>query len=473
LHHLQASLKDRYQFRAILGKGASGTVFEVANLALGRLEALKTLSDWDSSSEGATRFKGEARIAASLDHPRIVKVYEFGQVDEILWYTMQRVDGPTLGALIHGGRVLDGEELARIAIPILDALAYSQERGVIHRDIKPANILFSLQGRPFLTDYGIAKAVENPLDTRTGQLLGTPAFVAPEQALGKPVDARADLYSLGAALYQAAAGRLPFPAEGILQTLLLRLKEEPPSLLELCPGLEPAVAGAIMRALRLDREARFASASDMRAELVRACAAAGLAWDRPLAVADFRPVRTPLPRAQAGGAGEATADLPRPRRHLGWAAAALALGLAALYGFRQRPPRMATPPLAATAGSVPAQEPTAPPLPPVLRASPRPQPPVPEPAPLPRRPVVYPQLLGDGLATPTGKDCAGRSVDVSLLVGEDGRVKSCKVLSTVEPACAEAARNVAMRYRFKAALDAQGQPVQATVAVAVEFPEAP
>jgi len=500
LAQLRQRLEDRYEFRAVLGEGGAGMVFEVVNRALGRTEALKILSDPGTGPEGPERFAVEARIAASLDHPRIVKVYEFGQALEALWYSMQLVDGPTLAALTEGGRNLDGQEVARVGIPILDALAYSHERGVIHRDIKPANILFNLAGRPFLTDFGIAKAVENPLVTRTGEMMGTPAYMAPEQATGAPVDARTDLYALGATLYLAVAGRLPFRGEGVLQTLLLRLHEDPEHLLAVCPGLPEPIAAVIMRALAREPRDRWPSAADMRRALLAACVEAGQAWDGPLAdVATHPPMRAALPSSADSGAAAAAAPGLEPtvdqsgRRHRSaWLLGAAALGLAALGGILfSRGPRPLSSASPAQAAPGPDQPAAAPARMPNAPAPSRPVTPAREPAaasaampaasvrkeapePLASRvPVVYPQLLGDGSLAVVAGGCAGVTVDLSLEVGEDGLVKRCKVLSPVASSCAEAAREAAAKYRFKPAEDAQGRPVQATVAVAVQFPEAP
>jgi hypothetical protein len=482
-------LADRYAFKAWIGEGGAGAVFEVVNLALGRTEALKVLTDRGTEDAGE-RFANEARVAASLDHPRIVKIYEFGQEEGWLWYSMQLVDGPTLATILDAGVRLSASGLAQVAVPLLDALAYSHQRGVVHRDIKPANILFSLQGRPFLTDYGIAKAMESPLDTRTGQVLGTPAYLAPEQALGEAVDARADLYALGVSLYRAASGVLPFQADGVMQTLLVRLREDPPPLEEGCPDLPPQVAGVIMKALARDRESRWESASAMKEALLEACAAAGIPWEGPLeAAAAFTPQRKPLSQAvrdlvPAGSETTADLPLPRPRRWARWAIPAVLAAGGALFLLGRRP-RLETLPRATSAAhrERPAAEPhraPAPSLPapaakvPAVAAAPPPPAPAPPAAATLRRPVVYPQLLGEGiLAASPAPGCAGRTVNVSLVVGEDGRVIACKVLGQVDPACGKAAREAALRCRFKPALDAWGQPVEATLAVAVEFPEAP
>ncbi len=174
LTRLAKSLEDRYEFNAILGRGGAGTVYLVRNKVLNREEALKVLTE-SSDPEFARRFVKEAKVAASLDHPRIVKIYDFGGFEDILWCSMQLVDGPTLAHIMEGGIRMDQTSMARLAVPLLDALDYSHRRGIVHRDIKPANILVNVDGRPFISDFGIAKTDDAMQKTLTGQLMGTPA----------------------------------------------------------------------------------------------------------------------------------------------------------------------------------------------------------------------------------------------------------------------------------------------------------
>ncbi len=479
-------LADKFDFIALLGEGGGGMVLEVENRSLHRREALKILSDPFMDQDSSRRFSQEARVAASLDHPRIVRIYEFGEDEGGKWYSMQLVDGPTLAKILDAGVLLDGPMLAQVAIPILDALAFSHARGVIHRDIKPANILFNPEGRPFLADFGIAKIMENPLDTRTGQLLGTPAYVAPEQALGEGVDPRSDLYSLGVTLYKAVTGRLPFKADNVLSTLMLRLNNDPDPLSAVCPTLHPELAALIMKALCRDRKERWSSAAEMRAELLRVCTEAGISWQQPLTCAGRFPlIRKALPALGPAAAREesrtwhlvaeeGTANLPRRAGRgrlvlgLGTALAAAALAFLLVDRRRERPRPAEVKPLPPPVVTVPEKEPPAP------RAPSGPPPGAArEAAPVPRRAVTYPQLLGDPVSPSPAAGCAGATVNVMVVVAEDGHVKSCRVMSSVDPACAEAARAVALRYRFKPGLDAQGIPIETSVATAVEFPAAP
>ncbi len=277
---LEKRLGKRYAFLSILGQGAAGTVYEVMNLHLNRKEALKVLAD-TQPKDFSNRFSHEAKVSAAMDHPNIVKIFEFEQVKGSFWYSMQFINGPSLAQVMAARKDLDDTAMARLAIPLLDALQYSHVQGVIHRDIKPGNILINEWGRPFLTDFGIAKTMDNLIKTRTGTMLGTPAYVAPEQAMGHPVDHRADIYALGVTLYELLAKRLPFTAENSLQTVVMRLQEDPEPLLSHCPEVHPAFAEIIMRALAREKEGRWESAAQMKDALIHACATLGISWDQP------------------------------------------------------------------------------------------------------------------------------------------------------------------------------------------------
>ncbi|MBI4913239.1 MAG: protein kinase [Acidobacteria bacterium] len=491
LARLRARLADRFEFLALLGQGGGGAVFEVRNLRLDRIEGLKVLAN-ALEELGAQRFEHEARILASLDHPRIVKVYEFGQDAGLPWYSMQYVDGPSLGALMDAGFPLDLPQVAGIVMPILDALAYSHAKGVVHRDIKPANILLNREGRPFLSDFGIAKSRESVHQTRTGQLLGTPAYVAPEQALGEPVDARVDQYSLAITIYRILAGRLPFSSDNVLQTVVQRLKEAPAPIQSHRRELPDEVAAVVMRGLEIDRNRRWPDILAMREAFSQAFQEAGVTWHEPLAgLGDFPLARRPLdpsslPQLESQPPGDhagfaQTVDLPtrrRTRRRKQAAAlvgVALALGAGGLAWRVSRPAAQVLPaspdkPAETPRAPAPSTDPDRAPRP---SAGPRGQEAPPPATPPPRRPVTYPEQVGGPGPVQSPVGCGGLSAPVSLLVGEDGRVKSCRILKEVPAACRKAVEELAMSLTFRPALDDKGQPVQATVGIAVTLPEAP
>jgi serine/threonine protein kinase len=195
---IAAQLAGRYELVELLGRGGFAEVYRVVNVRLHRTEALKILSEkLTDEQDFARRFEQEARVAASLDHPNIVKIYDFGGLDGLFWFSMQLVDGPSLGRRMKSGSRVEPFTAARIGIRVLDALRYSHERGVIHRDIKPDNILIDREGRPYITDFGVAKSQLALVKTQAGMLLGSPAYMSPEQLQGKTLDGRSDLYSSG------------------------------------------------------------------------------------------------------------------------------------------------------------------------------------------------------------------------------------------------------------------------------------
>src|SRR6266542_5828930 len=261
-------LEGRYELIELLGRGGFAAVYRVRNLRLQRTEALKVLSErLTEDPDFARRFEQEARVAASLDHPNIIKIYDFGGLEAFFWFSMQLVEGPSLGRRLKSGARLDAFTTARIGVRVLDALRYSHDRGVIHRDIKPDNILIDREGRPYLTDFGVAKSQLALVKTQAGTLLGSPAYMSPEQLQGKVLDGRSDLYSVGVTLYKALAGELPFSGEDTFRATMKRLSESPEPLSSLRPDVHPTLDATVMRALERDPEQRFPDAASMRDEL--------------------------------------------------------------------------------------------------------------------------------------------------------------------------------------------------------------
>jgi eukaryotic-like serine/threonine-protein kinase len=260
-------LAGRYEILGFLGRGGFASVYQVRSASLQRFEALKVLHETHGEdSDFAKRFRLESRVAASLEHPSIVKIYDFGLVQGVLWYSMQFVDGLTLSGELDRRKTFDEETAARIAVPLLDALDYSHARGIVHRDIKPDNVLLDNRGRPFLMDFGIAKTGDSLVKTQTGFILGSPAYLSPEQLRGLPLDGRTDVYSLGATLYQMLAGVVPYRTES-MSALGRRLTEDAPPLSGRRAGIHPELERIVHKSLARDRDARYLNAAEMRDDL--------------------------------------------------------------------------------------------------------------------------------------------------------------------------------------------------------------
>lgn len=494
LQRVDAALGERFEILGLLGKGGAGRVYRVRNRRLDRLEALKVLTEEaDDRSPFARRFTQEARLAASLRHPNLVAVFDSGDSGGVLWFTMELVEGSSLADVLDASGTLAPEDAVAVTLPILNALSYIHERGIVHRDIKPSNIMLDASGTPRLTDFGVAKTVDGARKTATGALLGTPAYLAPEQFVGGQVDGRTDVYALGVTLYELLTGALPFAGENPLQIMVTRLSTNPEPVTARRPDLDPALAAAVTRALERDAAERFASAAEMKAALqrwwereprdvsLRALAARGTAGVR-------RTLGDEAPRTAAVGAARRSPG--RRRLVLGVAASLPVLAAAALFGprlwrasaRREMPARVQAPTSATGAAVMPtarsqAVPPSPTPLPPAAALatgpppSTPPRPPVPRPTePPPRRPVTLPvELRRTEPVVPAGLAgrCAGQEVLLALVVGEDGSVRRARVLRAAVPECGEVAAAAARRFEFRPALDASGSAVEATVSIAV------
>jgi Tol biopolymer transport system component len=252
-----------------LGRGGMGIVYEAVQEPLGRRVALKVLAAAASlDAQQIERFSREARAAARLDHPGIVRVITSGEAGSLRYFAMDLVDGEGLDRRIAAGPLPPGEALA-IAAQVADALAAAHAAGLVHRDIKPSNILVDREGRARLADFGLVHDHAAVSITRSASVLGTPAYMSPEQARGEPAAPAHDLYALGAVLFAMLAGRPPFPGDHPSAVLSQLLTVPAPRLRDVAPGVPAPLAAVVDRALDRDPRRRYASAAEFAADLER------------------------------------------------------------------------------------------------------------------------------------------------------------------------------------------------------------
>ncbi len=265
----------RYEIVEELGRGAMGSVFKARDPAVGRIVALKTIHsaalEGAQSDEYRARFYREARASGVLAHPGIVPVFDVGEHEGAPFLVMEFVAGRTLDNVIKKGERYSLDRVCEIGQQIAEALGYAHRQGVIHRDIKPANILMTSREvygseRPRITDFGIAKLAASEITT-TGQLLGTPSYMPPEQFTGAPIDGRADLFSLGVILYSLATGEQPFPGETMtaVSYKVVHTEAIPPS--KLNPGIPARMEAVIMKCLAKSPADRFQTGEELAQEL--------------------------------------------------------------------------------------------------------------------------------------------------------------------------------------------------------------
>ncbi len=263
----------RYEIRRVLGKGAMGVVYLAHDPQIDRELALKTIrfSEAEGSfnpAEAKARFLKEARISGRLQHPHIVTVFDVGEDGGTLFLAMEYVPGGSLSQRLADPESLSLAERVRIISEVAEALAHAHERGVLHRDVKPANILLTPHLEAKVTDFGIGKLLTGDTDlTSTGQMVGSPAYMSPEQIKGDKLDARTDIFSLGVVLYQAITLRKPFPADTLTTLVYQILHEEPPEPSTLNENLPEEYSPILHRCLAKKREDRYQSAAELATDL--------------------------------------------------------------------------------------------------------------------------------------------------------------------------------------------------------------
>ena len=356
----------KYEISGILGKGAMGTVYDARDPVIDRRVAIKTLTLPDAADtetqEELARFKREAQAAGRLTHPNIVGVFDYGETATLAYIVMEFVDGPSLKSLLDKNERFPTAETVRVMEALLAGLQFSHERGVVHRDIKPANIMLTRAGQVKIADFGIAR-IESSSMTQAGTIMGTPAYMSPEQFMGQTVDARTDIYSAGVVLYQMLTGERPF--EGSMTAIMHKvLNVAPPMPSELSVTAPHMLDGVVARAMAKRPEQRFATAD----EFARALRAAfeGKAVGAPAADVEATMLAAPSPASTARPtpvpSARAVSPLPAKRNLVPLLAGVSALVLAAAgggwYWFSGR-----TPPAITTAAITPAPIPLPIPLP--------------------------------------------------------------------------------------------------------------
>lgn len=315
-----------------IGKGGMANVYRAYQPSVDRYVAIKVLpTQLAESKEFATRFHQEARIIAMLEHPHILPVFDYGESDGVAYFVMRYLDAGTLKDKMEAGRPLPLNEIDRIFTQLADALSYAHSHGVVHRDLKPANALIDSFGNVFLTDFGIAKLLESasPRLTQTDAVMGTPAYISPEQAQGMPVDQRSDIYSLGIILYEMVTGGVPFVADTPLAVLFKHISDPLPLPSKVKPDVPEAIEKVILKALAKDPKDRFPTAGEFVTAWKQALDEAKAARQTRETVPPIRPpetvVRQPEVKPIPPASGPPRTVEAKSRTPVGWIVGCLAV----------------------------------------------------------------------------------------------------------------------------------------------------
>jgi serine/threonine protein kinase len=380
-----AALGVRYEILGEAGHGSMGNVYKARDRETGETVALKLLKPEIASDQAMMdRFKNELLFARKITHKNVCRVYEFNRVAGIAYTSMEFVEGESLRSVLNRFGGLPQRKATDLALQICSGLEEAHAQGIVHRDLKPENVMIDAQGNVKIMDFGIARSME--AGTRlTGSMVGTPAYMAPEQVAGKPVDYRTDIYSLGLMLYEMFTGAAAFTADNSIAVALKQMREEPPAPHEIEPNIPVASERAILKCLEKDPAKRFQSIAELESNLRSGAPAAPPA--RPPATAsttNSSRISTGLSRAAAAAAA---IPQPAPRRTspFVWILLGALLVVSALSGLHWLG-------VVQTANRIAAPEPAAPPKPPDF-AYVIPAPPPPPPAPVveePKAPVAKP-----------------------------------------------------------------------------------
>lgn len=253
----------RYEIKSELGRGGMATVYRAYDPSFDREVAIKVLPrEMMHDPQFRARFDREIKMVAGLEHPSIVPVYDVGDEDGQPYFVMRHMNGGSLSGLIAKGKI-PLEDTARIIEKIAQGLAYAHKKGIIHRDLKPDNILFDDNGDPFISDFGIAKLTESTSSLTGSGVIGTPAYMSPEQAQGSEIDGRSDIYGLGVIVYQMLSGQQPYNADTPMGVVVKHITEPVPEILNMVPSLPSDVDQIIRFSMAKDKTKRYPSAIDL------------------------------------------------------------------------------------------------------------------------------------------------------------------------------------------------------------------
>src|SRR6266481_1908831 len=258
----------RYEINGELGRGAMGVVYKATDPTIGRTVALKTMRldvHGLDAKEMVRRFQNESRAAGVLNHPNIVTIYDAGEQDGIFYIAMEFIEGTTLYETLTEKRVLATDEVLQLARQISCGLDYAHSNGIVHRDIKPANIMITPNGTVKIMDFGIAKSGGQV--TNTGQVLGTPNYMAPEQVKGRQLDGRSDLFSFGVILYEMLTGEKPFVGQNVTTIIYKIVNENPIPPRDLDATIHPGLSAIAVKALAKSPDERYQSGAQLVRDL--------------------------------------------------------------------------------------------------------------------------------------------------------------------------------------------------------------
>lgn len=286
-----------YEIREEIGRGGMGIVYRAYHPSLDREIAIKVLPPHlIHNRELVQRFLREARAVAKLNHPNIVTVHDVGEHEGTYYFAMQLVDGIGLDQAIAEKGAFSLEETKSIVKQVAGALGYAHQRDIIHRDVKPGNIIIDSTGQAVLTDFGIAKAITDTRLTQTGTSLGSPEYMSPEQAKGKPADHRSDLYSLGVVFYKLLTGCAPYSGETPLGLAVQHISEPVPAIRDVMPALPGYIDTIIQKLMAKEPSNRYQSASDLiRSLAMEGSVEEGVQSEAPPSLQDWE-AKTPAER---------------------------------------------------------------------------------------------------------------------------------------------------------------------------------